>query len=190
MTPDSHRARRRAPRRPTRLRTVLPTILVTTATAAALLVGVVPAEAARVGVDDPRGDAGAATDVTRLAVDNQRRRVVAVLTVPRLALPAVSELVVGIVPQDGGRDGYWTAVASRAREGAPLRRRLRFGLSATVPVRCDGLAVRFRARSVRVSVPRRCLGGRGPDRFFASVASYDTSTDVVPRGLTRTVARG
>ncbi|WP_370614705.1 hypothetical protein [Mumia sp. Pv 4-285] len=124
-----------------------------------------PAEAAVRRVDDPRGDALSALDVSAVTVRNARTRVTVTLRVPRLERRRVGGVTVFVRRKAPGRPEY---AVSKVRRGDGWRTTWQeFGASRLV---CKGLRVRLRERRVVVSIPQRCLGdNRSAVRVQASV---------------------
>ncbi|MBW9205493.1 hypothetical protein KV097_05995 [Mumia sp. zg.B17] len=131
--------------------------LLVTGTAAALVVSAAasPAAAETRVLTDPRHDAAAALDLTKVTVANTKRAVVVRITVPRLRRSKLAAISVVVRTRAAGRPEF---VSLRTRGVARWDRAvLTDDTEATV--RCSGDRVRIGKRSVTVRLPQRCLGG-------------------------------
>ncbi|KAA1420569.1 hypothetical protein FE697_016590 [Mumia zhuanghuii] len=136
-------------------------------TAAALGAGFVvsPADAAVRRLDDPRGDALAALDISAVSIRNARSVVTVTLRVPRLERRRVGGITVFVRRKVAGRPEY---AASKVRRGDRWRTTWQEFGASRLP--CSGLRVRLRERRVVVSIPQRCLGhNRSAVRIQASL---------------------
>ncbi|MBW9205494.1 hypothetical protein KV097_06000 [Mumia sp. zg.B17] len=114
-----------------------------------------PAAAKTRTFSDPRGDAVAALDVTKIKVTNKKHAVVVRMTVPGFKKSKLGGVLVGLRTKAKGRPDF--ASMKIRIEGAGWMPLMFSGESDEDFVSCKGDRISFGKRSVTVRIPQRCL---------------------------------
>ena len=146
---------------------------------AGVLVGVVlaatmaPAQADSASLRDPRGDAPARFDLTKVTVSNSSERLYVRVRVQDLRGQGTQIFGVGI--SSHSYTDYYSMNIVRRPSGSTRAELVDFGSDgAVVPCKIsrDWLP---RADVIRVSIPRQCIGIRGPLRISADIGAGNGS---------------